>query len=63
MKEFSFKKTVSNKLCSLNQYFSSLEITRPIINTQVFKSLTYPLGLSLFALYSTAFHKINNYHF
>lgn len=44
MKEFSFKKTVSNKLCSLNQYFSSLEITRPIINTQVFKSLNLSLG-------------------
>ena len=44
MKEFSFMKTVSNKLCSLNQYFSSLEITRPIINTQVFKSLNLSLG-------------------
>ena len=44
MKEFSFKKTVSNKLCSLNQYFSSLEIIRPIINTQVFKSLNLSLG-------------------
>ena len=44
MKEFSFKKTVSNKLCSLNQYFSSLEISRPIINTQVFKSLNLSLG-------------------
>ena len=44
MKEFSFKKTVSNKLCSLNQYFSSLEITRSIINTQVFKSLNLSLG-------------------
>ena len=44
MKEFSFKKTVSNKLCSLNQYFSSLEITRPIINTQLFKSLNLSLG-------------------
>ena len=44
MKEFSFKKTESNKLCSLNQYFSSLEITRPIINTQLFKSLNLSLG-------------------
>ena len=44
MNEFMFKKTLSNKLRSLNQYFSSLEITRPIITTQVFKSLNLSLG-------------------